>query len=270
MRTARVTVTAALASAALLGLTACNGSDSADSAKSGSKASTSATPTPSPSVSKAPFADLSGPEIAEKSLAATRAAQTLRVKGQVLEDGKPMTVDLAITKTGDCAGSVSVAKEGSMKIIKNPTYLYFKADAQFFRNSLKGAPKAQRDAVVKQLADRWVKKTASAADSKEISAMCDLDELLGEFGTASLARKGQETQLPAGPAFTLTNTTADGDETYWVATQGEPFMLKATVTGKENGELNFSEFNKPVDTQAPADKDIVDGDKLGGGSNDSA
>ncbi|MEV8534365.1 hypothetical protein [Streptomyces sp. NPDC051211] len=264
MRSARVTATAALASAALLGLTACNGSGSDSAGGASGKASTSAAPAPSPSPSKHPFTDLSGPDIAEKSLAATRGAQSLRVKGQVLEQGKPMSVDLGITKTGDCAGSVAMAKEGSMQIIKNPSYFYFKADAQFYRTSMKGESKATKDAVVKQLADRWVKKKATAKEVKEMSAMCDLDELLGEFGGAELARKGEETQLPVGPAFTLTNSTPDGEETYWIAMQGEPFMLKAAVRGKEQGELTFSDFNKPVNSAAPTDKDVVDGDKLGG------
>lgn len=33
--------------------------------------------------------------------------------------------------------------------------------------------------------------------------------------------------------FTLTTKTADGTETLLVATQGEPYLLKATNTGKD-------------------------------------
>ncbi|MFG2293694.1 hypothetical protein [Streptomyces sp. NPDC048603] len=270
MRPARVTATAALASAALLGLTACNGSGSgSDDAKPG-KTNTPAAPSASPSPSKHPFNDLSGPDIAQKALTATRAATSLRVEGQVIEDGKPMSLDLAISKAGDCAGTVSMQGQGSMKIIKDSKLLYFKADKQFYRASLKGESEETKQAVVKQLADRWVKKTATSTEAKEMAKVCDLDELLDEFGSLPLARKGQETKLPAGPAWTLTNAGKDGDETYWVAMEGEPYFLKTTVTGKETGEIAFSEFNKPVNTQAPTDKDIVDGDKLEGGPSEKA
>ncbi|MEV7614006.1 hypothetical protein [Streptomyces sp. NPDC089799] len=272
MRRARVTATAVLASAALLGLTGCNGSGSgsgdAKSGRTNAPASPAASPSPSPA--KHPFTDLSGPEIGEKAYAATRAVQSMRVKGQVRDGGKPMSIDLAIDKNGDCEGAMAMGGEGTVKIVKNAKLLYFKADEKFYRTQMKAHPKAVQDAAVKQLADRWVKKTATTAQAKEMASLCDLDELLGEFERMPLARKGEETRLPAGPAYTLTNSGEDGDSTFWVAMQGEPYFLKMSSQGEEAGEMTFSEFNVPVKNQEPADKDIVDGDKVSGGPSESA
>lgn len=42
-------------------------------------------------------------------------------------------------------------------------------------------------------------------------------------------------------------------------------MLKlVTKSAKEPGALTFSDYDKPVEAAPPADKDIVDLDKMGG------
>lgn len=53
---------------------------------------------------KAPFADLSGPQIANKAMKATRGATSLTIKGNAADgDGGQIALDVALDKKGECA-----------------------------------------------------------------------------------------------------------------------------------------------------------------------
>ncbi|MET9692706.1 hypothetical protein ABZY81_30325 [Streptomyces sp. NPDC006514] len=237
MRTAhRLTATAALACAAVLGLTGCFASG--------------------------PFADLSGSEVADKSVDALRGAASLTVSGKIWDEGKPMELNMAVSKTGDCRGTIA-SEEGSFELIRNAEFMFIKADEPFYRSQMKDLPKDQADGAVKQLAGHWLKSKASDADSKELASLCDLDELLKEFDDSKGAKKGEVTSVSGQKALTLTTKTDEGTETLLVATEGTPYLLKAGITGKEPAEVSFSGFDKPVQAEAPADKDVIDPDQLG-------
>ncbi|MFJ6485406.1 MULTISPECIES: hypothetical protein [unclassified Streptomyces] len=237
MRTAhRLTATAALACAAALGLTGCFASG--------------------------PFADLSGSEVADKSVDALRGATSLTVSGKIWADGKPMDLNMAVSKTGDCRGTMA-GQEGSFELIRNAQFVFIKADEPFYRSQMKDLPKDQADGAVKLLAGHWLKSKVSDADAKELASLCDLDELLKEFDDSKGAEKGKVTSVDGQKALTLTTKTDEGTETLLVATEGTPYLLKAGITGKEPAEISFSGFDKPVQAEAPADKDVIDADQLG-------
>uniref|UniRef100_A0AAU2JNF2 Lipoprotein n=1 Tax=Streptomyces sp. NBC_00049 TaxID=2903617 RepID=A0AAU2JNF2_9ACTN len=237
MRTAhRFTATAALACAAALGLTGCFASG--------------------------PFADLSGSEVADQSVDALRGAASLTVSGKVWDEGKPMELKMAVSKTGDCRGTIT-SQDGSFELIRNSEFVFINADEPFYRSQTKDLPKEQADDAVKQLAGHWLKSKASDADSKELSALCDLDELLKAFDDSQGAEKGKVTSVDGQKALTLSTKTDEGTETLLVATEGKPYLLKASVDGKEPAELSFSGIDKPVQAEAPAGKDVIDADELG-------
>lgn len=240
MRTVhRLTASTALACAAALGLTGCLGGGPSG-----------------------PFPDLTGSEVADKSVTALRGASSLTVSGKVWDEGKPMQLNMAVSKTGDCKGTIS-GQDGSFELIRNAESVFIKADEPFYRAQMKDLPKAQADEAVKQLAGRWLKSKAADPDSKELAALCDLDELLKEFDESKGAQKGKVTTVDGQEALTLTTKTTEGVETLHVATKGEPYLLKASITGKEPSEVTFSGFNKPVQADAPAGKDVIDADNLG-------
>ncbi len=242
MRTVhRLTATAALTCAAALGLTGCLGLTSGPSG---------------------PFPELSGSQVADKSVTALRGASSLTVSGRVWDEGKPMQLNMAVSRTGDCKGTMSNA-DGSFELIRNADSVFIKADEPFYRAQMKDLPKEQADEAVKQLAGHWLKSKASDPDMKELSALCDQDELLKEFDDSEGAEKGKVTTVDGQEALTLTTETTDGTETLLVATKGEPYLLKATMGGKEPSEVTFSGINKPVQADAPTGKDVIDADKLG-------
>ncbi|WP_329384646.1 hypothetical protein OG625_23690 [Streptomyces sp. NBC_01351] len=227
---------AALACAATLGLTGCSASG--------------------------PFPDLSGSQVADKSVAALRGTDSLTVSGNVWDDGKQMQLNMAVSKSGDCKGSISTP-DGAFELIRNAEFVFIKADEPFYRAQMKDLPKEQADAAVKMLAGNWLKSKAADEDSKELSALCDLDELLTEFDDSKGAQKGKVTTVDGKQALTLTTKTTDGTETLLVATEGEPYLLKATNTGKEPAEISFTRFNEPVQADAPTGKDVIDADEMG-------
>ncbi|MEV7678235.1 hypothetical protein AB0O64_06720 [Streptomyces sp. NPDC088341] len=257
---------AALCTVAVLTLPACGatGSDGKDPGTKKSGASTSEG-SDRPSGKPDPFADLSGPEIVEKSFTAIRAASSLTLHADTKEDTGTVLTDMALNRKGDCAGTMSMNGEGTATVSKLGPTVYMKFDEKMLRAQGKGQPKTETDAVVGMLADRWVKTDAKAPDAKDFVGFCDLDELLGEFENGdSFARKGPLSTVNGQRAITLTETDGTSDYTMYVATEGEPYLLKIVVKGKDAGTMLFTDFDKPVQAKVPADKDIVDLDGIGG------
>ena len=216
---------------------------------------------------KAPFADLSGPQIANKAMKATRGASSLTVKGDAADgDGGQISLDVALDKRGECTGSMGMAGEGKVDLIKTGSTVYLKSDEAFLRAQSEGESKADTDTVVKMLAGRWMKSKADSPDVKDMADFCDLDSMLADFkSNDTIARKGKATTVDGTPAFTLTETDGKDEYTLYVATEGKPYVLKlVTKSAKEPGTLTFTGYDKPVNATAPADKDVVDLDKLGG------
>ncbi|MCB5166258.1 hypothetical protein LG634_15620 [Streptomyces bambusae] len=258
MRTLAAT---ALVCATLGGLTACGSSDRP--AKDPESKGSASAKAPEATKPADPFADLSGPQIHEKAYAATTAAQSMRLKGKVRTDGKDVGMDLALNLKGECSGTVTLGGTGTAEIIKSSEVIYYKGDAKLYRSQAKDMPKNQADAMVAMLADRWLKMKASSAEARQSAQMCDLEKLLASFGKSSpVARKGAPATVDGRQALTVTAPSEDGLETYYVATQGEPYLLRATKDGKEPGDITFSDYNKAVDLTPPADKDVIDADKL--------
>ncbi|MET7905668.1 hypothetical protein ABZS86_31090 [Streptomyces sp. NPDC005355] len=245
------TTLAALCAATALALTAC-GSD-ADGNKAGSGAPKASTP--------AGIAGLTGPQISDKAIKATKSTSALTVDLDSIVDGGAMKYHMSSDSKGECVGTMSMGGEGSVRLIKTGGTAYMKYDAAFWREQ--GGEDGE--AAAKMIGDRWTKADASGADAKDLTGACDLDQLLAGFVSGNdLARKGKPATVDGQPAITVVEK--DGDETYtmYVATEGKPYLLKlVTKGGKEPGTIRFSDFDRPVDAKAPTG-DIVDLDNLGG------
>lgn len=243
-----LTVTAAV------GLTACGGG-------------TEAAPQAPAKKAKQPLADLSGPEIAVKSLKATRTASSLTLKGTAPDgDGGQVSIDLSLDRKGQCVGTLGMKGSGTFDVVKTGGTLYMRPDEKFVREQIAPGSKAESDAGVEMLAGRWMKSAADSADAKDMAQLCDLDKVLDEFKTEdSMARKGRRTTVNGAPALTLRETDGKEDHTVYVAARGKPYLLKlVSKSADEPGSLTFTDYDKPVRAEVPADKDVVDLDHLKG------
>ncbi|MFG2024141.1 hypothetical protein [Streptomyces sp. NPDC048825] len=111
---------------------------------------------------------------------------------------------------------------------------------------------------------RWVK--SPAAETALETEEAGLSNCTREFGSFGKATKGDPTKVDGRPAIPLVVTDkADkgGTYTHYVATEGEPYLLKVDYKGADyRTTTTFSDFDKPVDVRAPAKGDVLDATAL--------
>ncbi|EMF50778.1 MULTISPECIES: lipoprotein [Streptomyces] len=211
-----------------------------------------------------PFAGLSGGEIADKAVKATSGAESLRMKGEIEDEsaGGTVQMDMAMNKKGDCAGTMSMGGEGQAELIKVGDTLYMKYDEAFLRAQSKDSSKEEADMVVDMLADKWTKTSAAGEDSKDMASFCDLDTVLADFEDVdSNATRGKTSEVEGTPAIVLDEKDGKDRYTLYVATEGEPYLLRVvSKSAKEPGDLVFTDYDKPVPAKAPKGK-VIDMDK---------
>ncbi|MEU6124890.1 hypothetical protein [Streptomyces sp. NPDC047123] len=254
-RLRRSAAVAACLTAAAVGLAAC-GTESTGTAAERSEAP------------KGPFAGLSGADIAQKAIAATSKATSLRIAGKVTdEESGPMSLDMALNTSGTCAGTIG-SGQGSVELrIPGPAAggtVYMKYDEKFLRAQSKGEPAADVQAAVDMVAGRWAKTRTTSADAKEIGSFCDLDVLLADFkDSGTLARRGATTTVDGTPAIKLTESDGKATYTLYVATRGKPYLLRIDSRDRaaQPESLTFTDYGKPVRATPPTG-DVLDLDKL--------
>ncbi|MDX3634463.1 hypothetical protein PV728_30185 [Streptomyces europaeiscabiei] len=211
-----------------------------------------------------PFAGLTGGEIADKAVKATSEADSLRMKGEIQDEsaGGTVQMDMAMNKKGDCAGTMSMGGDGEAELIKVGDTLYMKYDEAFLRAQSKDSSKEEADMVVDMLAGKWTKTSAAAEDSKDIASFCDLDTVLADFEDVnSDATRGKTAEVEGTPAIVLSEKDGKDSYTLYVATKGEPYLLRVvSKSAKEPGDLVFTDYDKPVPAEAPKGK-VIDLDK---------
>lgn len=251
-----------LAAVATVGLTGC-GEDKANSSTSHDSTAKERKNTPKPE--KEPFAGLTGGEIAEKAFKATTGASSLRMTGDVPDDtsGGTIHVDMALNKQGECAGTMGLDGQGEAELIKTGDTVYMKYDEKFLRAQSKDEPEESVDAAVALLAGKWMKTSAEGSDAEDLTGFCDLGQALGgaEDGDAD-ATRGETTTIDGTPSIALKARDGDDRFTLYVATEGEPYVLRIDSTSTTDpGSLSFSDYNEPVPVEKPAG-DVLDIDSL--------
>ncbi|MPY54564.1 hypothetical protein [Streptomyces acidicola] len=261
----RITLAAlCIAAAATATLTGClPGTDKADSQ------STAGSQSKADSKPKEPFAGLAGGEIAERAMEATRSASSLRLTGEMQDDQSDGTIqmDIALSKKGECAGTMSLDSEGKLELIKTGDTLYMKYDEDFLRaqGTEETDSEAEVDAVVDMLAGKWTKMSTTGSDADDLTDLCDLDSALSEFENIdSNAERGETTTVDGTPAIVLNEREGKDRSTVYVATEGKPYLLRAvSKSAKDPGDITLSDYNKPVPAEAPKGK-VLDLDAMGG------
>ncbi|MET9544686.1 hypothetical protein ABZY36_05110 [Streptomyces sp. NPDC006627] len=205
-----------------------------------------------------PFAKDSADQIAAKAVAATKKADSMRLKGDMRQDGRTVSLDLVVDQEKNCEGTVDSAGAKAELRHMNGT-LYVRGDEQYWKNSLKNQPGS--DKVMSKVVDKWVKMPA---DDASTSGMCDKQGLIASMDEDKSTRKGMkkgDTTTVGGKEAIALKKQASGGETHtmYVATEGEPYILRTTVKGgDEPNEATFSDYGKPVRPKAPSKGEVVD------------
>ncbi|WP_327121796.1 hypothetical protein OG206_30515 [Streptomyces sp. NBC_01341] len=144
-------------------------------------------------------------------------------------------------------------------IVRAGRDLYVKGDRAFWANSLQGRPGTY--SIIRELQGKRVRSQAGRAGSQ---GMCDKRSFLAALDSDTTERtgmtRGAMTTIGGKRALALEKKQPGGEKvTLYVATDGEPYVLK-TVTGggEEPGKALFSDYSTQVEAQEPAADEIVD------------
>ncbi|MGW3656659.1 hypothetical protein ACWD6R_13600 [Streptomyces sp. NPDC005151] len=202
----------------------------------------------------APFARLSGPEVVNKALSATRAAKSVRIAVATNSpDGAPVQAYVATDIRGECTVTLSMGAAGTMQLVRTGGTVYTQSDEAMLRAADAGRSRTTVDTEVKKLTGRWVKARPSDRYTAEALSYCDRKGFLGRLaGNNATAHKGRATTVGSTPALSLTGTAGRGTWTAAVATAGRPHILKLGFSTGTPVTVEFSEFDKPFTVKRPA------------------
>ncbi|MDG9689965.1 hypothetical protein CJI59_00855 [Streptomyces sp. Alain-F2R5] len=243
MRTIKVATAVATASVSLALLTGCGGDSGGGSE---------------------PFEGQSADDIAAKAVEATGQAKSLHMKGDVRpENGGTVTVDVSVDQEKNCEGTIGTG-EARADVRHTDATLYLRGDEQYWRTALEQQPAAARQ-MPRKLDGKWVKMPASDAAT---AGVCDKQGFLAAMDEDTSERQGMKrdgtTEVDGEDALKLTKRTSGGETlALYVATEGEPYILKSTTEGgKSPGSVTFSEYNEPVNAEQPPADQTVDLERL--------
>ena len=191
-------------------------------------------------------------QILEKSLAASKAASSVAVVGQISdEDQRAMSLDLLL---GTDASQGTTSFTGfSMEFRVTGGTTYFKISREGIEHVL-GAGEGSA-----LIGDRWLlmssddtSDTLSALGDEFTSKNAMLTSLLSPDGTVTVKGTGQADGVPV--VFIRSSSNPGG--TLAIRTVGEPYPVQISTdaaNGSEQGTVTFSNWNAPVNVTAPAD-----------------
>lgn len=257
----------ALATMAALALLSSCGGGSTDTAGETSgdspSASSSGFPTPSsPTASESAgssaggFAEMSVDEITTAAKDAMTGLTSVRLSGDLISGGQPIMLDLGLSSTGDCQGSIGIMG-GNADIVSKGGTSWFKPDAAFW----KASSPSNADAIIAAVGDKWV---ILPKGDKSFTSFCDLDSFLSDLNSGknnkadNIAVDGTE-QLDGTDTVRLTGEENGGTVTANVAVDDPHYILQFKQEGgTDNGTLTFSDFDQTLDITPPADSEVTD------------
>ncbi|GAA1700122.1 hypothetical protein GCM10009745_53570 [Kribbella yunnanensis] len=252
----RTIATTALVAAAT---TACGPDQQQPASQSTPTPSTKAvvtTPTPTPTPTG--VAELDAKALFAKAKAAILAADSVRLRGSVVEEGSKTAIDIHLTKTG---GQGTFTVDGSpigITVIGKTAYL------QLSEKFIRAQGKAEKDtaaeinATVELLKGRWVKLTKKDSDFQDMIDLVTRETFVKNvFQPSGTLTKKPLTTVDGVASIGL----FDGEGTLWVDSQtGRPVRIEAGTGGPAFG---FSDYDRLKAPKAPAPDSVIDGKQMG-------
>ncbi|GGV54584.1 hypothetical protein [Streptomyces spectabilis] len=214
--------------------------------------------------------DLSAQEISDKAkqelLDATSVHIKLEEKGTDAEKDDPASMDLTLDRDGNCTGKLTFAAGGgSADLVKRGDKVWMKPDSAFWKNQVPGGDGA---AAAELFKSRYVHGSTSDPLLKGLSEVCDLKKLQKSVDEDSdddtdKLKKGEVTTVDGTKVIPLTSTEDGKEKTLYVASEGKPYLIRATEKGDgEDKTTTLSDYGDPVPTKTPSAGESVDIGKL--------
>lgn len=181
-------------------------------------------------------------EIVAAAKAAAAGAATAHVAGSIVDEGKPISLDMELVAGKGGKGRITL--EGlSINLIQINGVVYINGSAAFYRH-VAGTAAAQL------LQGKWLKAPASSGNFSSLAQLTSLgkliDRTLAAHGTLSSA--GTST-IDGQKAVGVTDVAKSG--TLYVATTGSPYPIEILKKGAGGGKIVFDRWNKAVTLTAP-------------------
>lgn len=160
-----------------------------------------------------------------------------------------LTTDLK----GKCAFKSTSATGASLEQIRIDGTDYVRPNRTYLEES-------GRDMVGAGKQDRWAKTPASKSQPGDGLSQCT-----HEFASFGQVDKGEPAKVNGAPAIPLKVTDEeDGSFTFYVATEGKPYILKVVYKDDEfDTTTSFSAFDEPLDVQPPDKAKVLDMSSIG-------
>ncbi|MER6978191.1 hypothetical protein [Streptomyces carpinensis] len=217
------------------------------------------------------IADKSPKEIRHQAyqamLSAKSVRMTLKDTGSDAQKGNgDSSADLSYDQAG-CTGSIAMGTQGSFQLVRRGAEVWVKPDATFWKTTVPGS---EGTADAGRFKNRYIHGTTSDTIFKKLADVCTIKALQKPIGSGAPftdVKKGTETTFNGMKAIPLTGKVDGRAATYYVATQGKPYLIGGTQKG--NGtDLTFtlSDYDKPIPSATPSANESVEVSQLPGAS----
>lgn len=182
-------------------------------------------------------------EIVAAAKAAAAGAATAHVAGSIVDEGKPISLDMELVAGKGGKGKISL--EGlSIDLIQVNNAVYINGSTAFYRH-VAGPAAAQL------LQGKWLKAPASSGNFSSLASLTNLGKLIGTtLASHGKLSKAGSTTIAGQKAVGVSDVAKGG--TLYVASTGTPYPLELVKTGTGGGKITFDRWNKAVTLAAPA------------------
>ncbi|MGC0329969.1 hypothetical protein RKD23_002959 [Streptomyces sp. SAI-170] len=215
--------------------------------------------------------DPSARQLADEARENLRDAESVHLKltdrGKDTSTGRtrPASMDLALDRDGNCAGTLKMARHGgTVEIVKRGKQVWMKPDTAFWKAQVPGG---QGDEVAELFKNRWIHGSTSDAMLKGLADTCDLDSLQDDIGSGddppTALKRGEKTERDGTDVYPLSGKDEGKNITMYV-TADSPHQVAEIVQrgGGTDRSVTFDDYDEPVPTRTPPPEDSVDVDKL--------
>jgi hypothetical protein len=194
-------------------------------------------------------------QIQSRTLKAAEAADSVRLSGKVVVNGRTYELDMRLKDDG---GSGSVTTKGStFWLLRVGKHLYLKADAAFWAHDDNADDGESAGAAADKLDGKYVRVPQGDPAYKQLSGFTDKDVLLdGLLTLHGTLGKGDRGTADGTRTIEVTGDKGAGG-TLAVSLEGTPYPLLLERAGNA-GTLELSEWGKDFKLQEPAEKQMVD------------
>ena len=178
------------------------------------------------------------------------AAKTMRIVGTLHVDKKAATVDLSGTCDGTIGRSTITMDNESLEVTTVSGTYYVKANSAFWKAA--GMTQAQ----IIEIGSRYLATTDATMGQFTVSA------IVGSLKTTQPITDGmgviaEKSSLNGRPVYLFSVSTKDGRMTIWVTDTAYTLLKVRFEASDGTDELTFSEWNSPVNYQAPPPAQII-------------